>query len=372
MPRKSTFARFFTAASHYNHTALSTRPLQYFINTVPAPTLMMNRLQLQGFFPRQVFPKAPKSMETYLHEDGFDLQAMKHTPVQLLRKPLTFSFPGKTFFDIPQSYQSLIPVLDTYVTTIVDVLGDQLANRPYDPKEKLSENTSERGHALEALVITHQLRAWEKNKWAGLALQHDIARSTMADIHHGDRFHHLEADQILAPQGYSQEMATRFPFLHAFAKGMWSNYSKEYRSELLSPYSASSLLCQQQDAAVLMQQLDELYYSPDAKKQAEQSEQLLTLVVRMMMLRLVDDSAKVVMPEIEHRVTSTQLKQLITEQTVAHMQTLSPEYFPQYQDLLKEALLLLRRTKMSSDYPERYQPIPDEDSLLSSRCGYYL
>lgn len=372
MTRKVTCARFFTTAPHYNNTALNKRPLQFFIHTVPAPTLMMKRLQRQGFFPKQVFPETKKSMETYLQEDGFDLQAMKHTPVELLRKPLKFAFSGQTFADIPQPYQSLIPVLDTYVTTIVNVLGDQLANRPYDPKEKLSENTSERGHALEALFITHQLRVCEKNKWAGLALQHDIARSTMADIHHGDRYHHLEADQILAPQGYSQEMATRFPFLHAFAKGMWSNYSKEYQSELLSPYSANSLLCQQKEAALIMQQLDDLYYSPDSTKQPEKSEQLLALVVRMMLLRLVDDSAKVVMPEIEQCFTSAQLKKIITEQTVAHIQTCSPEYFSQYQDLLKGALSLLRRTKVSSDYPERYQPIPEEDRLLSDFRGFQI
>ncbi len=365
MPRLGAFARFFSMAPYHNQSALTTRPLQFFIHTVPSPTFMMQKLQQQGHFSKQIFPESKKTLENYLQADGFNLEAMKYTSVELLERPFRLSFSGKTFVDIPKPYQSLIPILETYAATVVNVFADKLASRLYDPKEVLQENTTERGHGFQAFVMMHQLRAGEKNKLGLLALLHDIARATMADAHHGDLYHHQEADKILAPQGYSHDMATRYPLLHPFAKDIWSQFSGEYRHELLSPVSAYSLVAQKKESALLMQQLDHEHHSPDPTIQREKSEQLLTLVSRMMMLRLVDESAKVPMPASDQLLTPAQLNQLIIEQIVDHLKTRPPELFADYQELLRVALRLLRRTASDSNYSDRYQPLRDEEERLS-------
>jgi hypothetical protein len=366
MLRFSLVNRFFTTLPNHNLSALTKRPLEFFIRSLPSPATMMNSLKKQGYFPKQTALASSKTVASYLQEDGFDYTKMQATPAELLAEPLQLAFTGGKFSALNKPYKPLIPLLNSYVATIVAVFGDRLAKRPYDPKEQLNENTTERGHAFEAFVIAHHLRARDKNKFAVLALQHDIARSTVADVHYGDRNHHEEADRILEPQGYSHTMATRFPLLHPFAKYLWAQYSLPYREELLSPVSAYSLTVQHNAAAAMMRQLDELYYSPDPQLQAQKSEELAVLILRMMVLRLVDDAAKVALPEAEYLLTPEQLDRLITEQLVAHIHTLSSGYCGQYKESLANALTLLRRTKLDSNYPERYQAASDENTFSFS------
>ena len=369
MPRLGASVRFFSTVIH-NRLALTQSPLRRFTASLASPREAMRALQRQGHFPNQQFLRASITLDDYLLNNGFNPNALRYTPLELLQHPIKLSFSNKTFADIQEPYKSLTPVLDAYVQTIIDVFGDKLAKRPYDAKEPLNENVSERGHGFEAFVITHHFRHREKNKFAALTLQHDLARATVSDAHYGDTNHHMEADLILAPQGYSHDITTRYPLLHPFAKYLWSEFSQPYRDELLSPVSAYSLVGQKREAASIMRKLDELYTSADPKEQFQRSEELVTMIAQMMLLRLIDDSAKVALPECNQLVTQRELKQLITEQMVHYIQTLSPEKIPQYKESLSIALTLLRRTKLDSDYPERYEPIADEDQLVSGSRGF--
>lgn len=369
MPWQGTSIRFFSTAIH-NKLALTQRPLKYFTASLTSPRVAMRTLQEQGHFPNQKFQRASLTLEAYLLKNGFDQNILCRTPLELLQHPIKLSFSNKTFANIQEPYKSLSPVLEAYVQTIIDVFGDKLAKRPYDAKEVLNENVSELGHGLEAFVLTHHFRLREKNKFATLTLQHDLARATVSDAHYGDTNHHIETDQILAPQGYSHDITTRYPLLHPFAKYLWAECSQPYRNELLSPVSAYSLVGQKKEAASVMKTLDELYTAEDPNEQFQKSEDLVSLIAQMMILRLIDDSAKVATPECNQLLSPRALKQLITEQMVSYIQTLFPEKIPQYKESLTIALTLLRRAQLDSNYPERYKPISDEEQLLNDSLGF--
>jgi hypothetical protein len=152
--------------------------------------------------------------------------------------------------------------------------------------------------------------------------------------------------------------------LHTLAKYFWYKFSPEYQQHLISPLSKESLARQETNAMSFMQKLDDHYSS--STNQHLKSEELITLISRMMCLRLIDDSSKVVLPYGDNLVSPTQLLNIITEQAIAFVHTLSEEQLPEYKEALKEGLSLLRRTQIASDYPHAYKPIEGEEVLLDA------
>lgn len=271
---------------------------------------------------------------------------------ELLAKPLPeFS---STTMPIPADFpEALQKKIEYYIALIVDVLSNQLAQKPYEQRCD-QENVTERQHALQAGKIC-LLIGLPLDETIAMLL-HDIARPSIDNAAHGHIHHCTEGSTILKPLGLSIDYAG----LHAFAKYLLFNFCPDYKT-LISTTSHYSLKIQ---SANLAQQIESL--------KGLSSNELAKILYKIMFMRLIDDMSKVPEQllqnlcdgEVKYFDNAT-IKTMLHKQIYSEIARLSAD--PIFETNLDQAMELLLRAKSFSLNPSLYECF--EPVIEQNRCG---
>lgn len=339
--------------------ALKETCMETYLKALPDFATILAGLQSRGFF------IGKETTSVNLHDfleciSPIPVKAMSLPPTQLLATPFALAHrerPMEALIEaepLPPVYQALNAEIAAYIALIIDVLNNELAQKPYENIND-RENVTEREHALQAGKLAYMF---------GFALDdilamlfHDIARPSIHDPAHGHINHAKEGSSILAPLGLS----VGFSASHGFAKYLLMEFCPPYK-KLISKASRYSLGIQIERLEAEITALKEM----DALSLAHNS-------YKLAFFRILDDMSKasnsllatyLAGAEVEY-FSNGLIKNMLIKQFCAHLKTIphTPTAIQEMQNRLSTAISLLARAREYSQHPEIY---PSIEHLLDS------
>ncbi|MFC3908624.1 hypothetical protein ACFORL_05985 [Legionella dresdenensis] len=348
-PQTQSGNRFFTSHSHNPALPGNVKLMDYF-SCFPAFNDLLFLLQQAGYC-APIAACEYSAIDFLKEHPQINRVALESDITVLLTAPHPILPVNQTSLScLPEPAQNLETKIACYIGLIIDVLNNQLAQKPYEQTCD-QENVTEREHALQAGKIAAQV-GLPKDLVISLLL-HDIARPSVNDAQHGHKNHCGEGSTILAPLG----LPVDFAGLHTLAKYLLSLCCKPYNG-LISSASRNSLAIQKSSMPSHLKPLLQL-----------ESRQLAKLFYQIMFLRLIDDSGKAPESELQKTQQKTQIDylqnetiaSLLTEQIInaishglEHSEDKS-QWLHNFEEQLDTAITLLGRAREYSNNPELYQ-----------------
>lgn len=248
---------------------------------------------------------------------------------------------------IPTEFASLSTEIECYIDLIMDVLSNQLSQKPYENRCD-KENVTEKEHALQACKISLLLGMPMTDVLA--LLLHDIARPSINDPTYGHIKHSQEGSIILAPLG----LPTDYAGYHTLAKYLLSLFCPPYK-KLISGTSRYSLEFQKEQASAQLAHFK--YDAPEIR----------SFFFKIMFMRLIDDMSKV--PSMDLKSLVGEDKVYLDDANIGEMIKQQMKFYLNHLLLLEErentlmdleqkldaSIFLLSRAKEYSNHPEIYE-----------------
>lgn len=280
-----------------------------------------------------------------LNERSFFLS----TPVDLIAQPLPLPQEEGQDTVYTKELSSLFELINCYLAMLLDVLNNQLAQKPY---EKISdkEDVTEQEHALQAGKMALLLGMSLSDVLA--LLFHDIARPSVDDPLHGHSNHCQEGSTILSPLGLSVD----YSGYHALAKYLLSEFCPNYEF-LISDVSKYTLRIQKGGLNKEAQGLNQL-----------DAESLASYLFQIMFMRLIDDMSKVpelVLKEKAQYFNNETILLMLKEQMITHLKEEmknskdTSETIAGCKAKLEAAISLMSRAKSQTNDPDLYEGYKD-------------
>lgn len=348
---EGTSVLFKPASSNLN--ALQTTSIAHYLHNLPGFSSILAQLKSEGLFLH--LDSVEYSVENFLeHHANLSRVNLDRPAVELISEPIYLTLNSSDLLTdielIPHDFLELSDKIECYISLIVDVIHNQLAQKPY---EKLSdrEDVTEQEHALQAGKIAYLLKMPLGEILA--LLLHDVARPSINNPEHGHANHSQEGSTILSPL----ELPIDFSGAHTFAKYLLYKFSPLYKN-LISAASKHTLSIQTQFLASEAEKLKDL--TP---------RELAVTIYQLMLMRLIDDMSKVSSLALNQQLDDERpdyfdpllIKQLLKQQMNLHLrETVDkssdlPKAISKINEQLDDALLLLLRAKDYSNDPKLYE-----------------
>jgi predicted HD phosphohydrolase len=337
--RKSTLAKYCSAMCNFS--------------------VMLEALQEQGLC--KDHQPISYSMDDFLNTYFIDSSPfLSMSPIHLLANELSETVSEAD--DIPEMFSSLSNEIDCYLAMLIDVLNNQLAQKPYENVCD-NENVTEQEHALQAgkIALITGMHACDV-----LALLfHDIARPSVNDPLHGHANHCKEGGIILSPLGLEVDYSS----YHALAKYLLYTFCPPYK-ELISTVSEYSLGIQKKNLQEQFMELNQL-----------SSQQLAPFLFQIIFMRLIDDMSKVPALELRKITGDKQvdyfnrqmIEVMLKKQMMAHFHLLAhqsknkDDSINQMKEKFDAAILLMLRARKYSNHSSLYEKYHAIIDLLEER-----
>ncbi len=333
--------------------ALKETCMETYLKALPDFATILGGLQSRGFFVGQ------ETTSVNIHDflqylSPIPVRAMSLPPTQLLATPFALAHREHAMDALielealPPVYQVLNEEITAYIALIIDVLNNDLAQKPYEQIND-RENVTEKEHALQAGKLAYMFGLRLDDILA--MLFHDIARPSIDDSSHGHINHANEGSSILAPLG----LGLGFCASHGFAKYLLMQFCPPYK-KLISKASKHSLGLQTKhldEETTTLKEMDPLSLAHNCYK--------------LVFFRILDDMSKASKSILEIYLAGAEIeyfsndliKKMLIKQFCTRLKKLpnTPSAIQEIKNCLSTAISLLGRARQYSQHPEIYPPI---------------